>query len=432
MATESKRAASDYLALCLLAISVVPIHGLMTLLTQTEETFRQIDAPFTLSIFFAFAAPISIYLITRYARISNIGDIFGLFLLFFALYLFSSILPALLAGEIQAADVVIARFYLSTIIFTTAIYFWAAQLSDAALANVLRITKGLFVIACLGTIFTQQFGFYQERTGIERLAGLFFDQNQAAFVALYCLVLVAAYPANSRLLTLAQGGIAFTALVLTFSRTGLLTFLLLSFLFLFNRPSVKTVAFFIIGMTVLTWALWMVFEHDLMGLSWAQRARLADVLDIATGQVSEGTMGERAILFDVGARKIAEVFPWGAGINKFHSLEYGIRSYSSGAWLGVHNTYLMILGEAGLAALVAFLAFWTRTIWKLANSSSAFRIFSIGASVVLLCSMLTTHSVLSQKVPPAMLAFVMVIAARAPAFRKTFTAPRNTPGGFQA
>ena len=96
---------------------------------------------------------------------------------------------------------------------------------------------------------------------------------------------------------------------------------------------------------------------------------------------------------------------------------------------GVHNTYLMILGEAGLPALIAFLAFWARTLWKVANSN--FGVFAIGASAVLLCSMITAHGVLALKVPDVMLAFVMAIAARAPMSRMTFFTSETVPRGPQ-
>lgn len=428
MATKSKPAAPDYLALCLLAITLVNLNGVVTVLTQTPETMTRHTSSF--SVFFVFALPISLYLIGRYARISNMGDIFGLFLLFVALYLFGSIVPSLVVGDLQAAHLTPARIYISSAILTSAFYFWAATLSDTALVNVLRISKFLLLIACFSTIFSDQFNFYNSQANVERLGGFNINSNSAAFVALYSLVLVAAYPARSRLGTLAEGSIAVTALVLTFSRTGLLTFLLLCLLFIFNRPSTKAVVLFLIGVTLFTWALWSVFEHDLFGLSWHQRQRLADVLDLVTGQATERTVGPRALLFDTGLHKIAEAFPWGAGINKMHAMEYTMRSPKFGSqWLGVHNTYLMILGEAGLLAFVAFLAFWARTIWKLANS--AFRTFAMGATVVMLSSMMTTHAVLGNKTLAALLAFVMVIAARAPGSRTTFFPPEAVPGGSQ-
>lgn len=429
MTTGSKPAASYYLALFLLVISLVNLNGLLAMLAE-KGVIPQVKGLVT--VFFVFALPITLYLIVTHARISNIGDILKLYFLFFGLYLFGSLVPLIADGNIEGDQLRAARGYLSVVIFTSAIYFWAATLSDAELAQVFRILKGVLLIASLGTIFSQELSADQSEK-LQRFGGFYVNENTAAVSALYCLVLVLAFPARSRLLTLTQGGIALTALALTFSRTGLLLFLLLSLLYFFHRPSLKALVLFLIGMVLLSLTLWLVFENDLFGLTWYQRERLADVVDILTGRADEETAGARAILFDAGLRITREVFPWGAGLNELHRMDNVMRNTpniltsNESIWNGVHNTYLMVLGEAGLAALVAFLAFWARLIWKLSNS--AFRIFAMGATVIMLVTMVVGHAVLAHKMTAAVLALVMAIAARSERSWKASFAPETAPRG---
>ncbi len=398
METESRPAQLDFLALCLLAFALLSLNSAVLLLTLIPNFF---------SLYVAL--PITLYLIARYSRISNIGDIFGLFLLFFAIFLFGSTIPALAGHNI---DLDRLRQYAITVIFVSGVYFWAATLSDAALVTVLRIAKGMLLIASLTTIFsTQLAGFFQYDLGPERAFGFFGQPNNAAFAALYCLVLVVAYPARSLLLTLAQGSIAVAAMIMTFSRAGILIFLLLCLLFLLYRPSKGAIALFLIGMILFIPALWSVFEYDLFDLSGLQRRRLADILDLLIGQTDVQNTGKRVELWEIGVDRIAKVFPLGAGIGQFHYMEYSHRGGPTGSiWLGVHNAYLMILGEAGLPAFIAFLAFWATIIWK--SVKSEFGVFALGATAIFLSSMVSTHGILVQRAPDVMLALLMAVAAR--------------------
>lgn len=413
MATKPKPTGHDYLALFVIGLALIDVKGAIIVLTQAPGTLS--SNAFATMVFFAVAVPTSLYLVVRYARMSSMGDVYGLFALFFAFFVIWSTAQSLLFGSLDGDDRKLIEVYVFQFIFISGVYFWAAQLSDAELAGVLRCCKAMFLIAALAIILSPVFPYYQGVGG--RAGGFYINQGRAASAALFCLVLVAAFPARTRLLTIVQGGVGLTALILTFSRTGLLMVVLLGILSLFRRPSIKSAAIFIAGLIIVGGMLWSVLEYDLFNLSWEQRQRLADVVSILTGDGSQKSYDDRGILFDSGLKIISEQFPWGAGIGKFHHLEGVARHHTAGFWLGVHNAYLMILGEGGLATCIAFLAFWARLLWKL-TMPSPFFVFSMGTAIVILGSMLTSHAIFNDKVIVIMLAFLMVVAARLPAARK--------------
>ena len=114
--------------------------------------------------------------------------------------------------------------------------------------------------------------------------------------------------------------------------------------FVLTRRSLGTMLLFSLAGAIGITALWFVYEHDLFRLSWDQRERLADVFNLAGGEVSARTTTGRTVLIGFGLQKIKDVFPWGAGLGELHAMEGGLRKISNGLetdrWLGVHNTFL--------------------------------------------------------------------------------------------
>jgi O-antigen ligase len=199
---------------------------------------------------------------------------------------------------------------------------------------------------------------------------------------------------------------------MTYSRTGFLAFFILCFAYLLIRSTAKSWIAFILGAISVYLLLFLVLEYDIVHLSPDQKQRLSDVLGILTGETPQTRYEYREMLLEVGLDKIAALFPWGAGIGSFHSLEFGVRHRISGEWLGVHNTYVMILGEAGLAGIISFSVFWLTAINQAALSRH--RVLTLGIVTVILCSMLTTHSVLNDKIAAVMLAFLLAAVVRLP------------------
>ena len=81
-----------------------------------------------------------------------------------------------------------------------------------------------------------------------------------------------------------------------------------------------------------------------------------------------------------------------------------------GEWLGVHNAFLMVLGESGLIPLLALFAFLAALLRSVLASPR--RLMGLGLMTVLVGDMLVTHGVLAIRVHDLMLAIIMAIAFR--------------------
>ena len=405
---SSKKPARDPVAYLLLAVMLINLPGAVTVLTQSPG--RAADGHTGSLLVYPFALAFSLYLLGRYLRLSSLSGSYLAFLAFFTTYLGVAVVFSLINEDLNESDFIVFNMYAFQLLFISAIYFWLAQLGREDLEVCLRFSKKILLLASLGMLFSPFLTYYQANAA-DRAGGFFIDQNQAAFAVLYCLVLVAVYPAQRPLIALVEAGIATSAVMLTFSRTGLLVFIVLCGLYLLSRRSVGQVVLSLVGFAAVFLLLWATFEYDLVHLNFEQRQRLEDVAAILSGETIQKTYDQRAILFDIGLHRIAEQLPWGAGIGKFHEMEYGVRHQPTGHWLGVHNAYLLILGEAGLAGFIAFLGFWAVAFWKMAQPSE-YRGLAIGLTVVMFSSMMTTHAVFNYKVSAIMLAVVIALTAR--------------------
>jgi O-antigen ligase len=226
--------------------------------------------------------------------------------------------------------------------------------------------------------------------------------------ALYCLVLVFALPAKSTGIRIAQGMLAIAATVLTFSKTGMIILLALTLIYVAAKRSILLMAA-VAAVVVSAWSLIsLIFEADLFSLSWNQRARLADVLNLAMGDINDRSTTGRNFLLDFGTQRIMEALPWGAGIGQFHAMDAGWRN-PGGEWLGIHNTFLMLVGEAGIIPLVLAVAFFTTVL--ICGARTRYPIIIYGFAIILIGDMMTSHNVLMLRVPDVAFAVVAALAA---------------------
>ena len=405
------------IGLSLLLFTGLNLNAVVAMLTGESEVLSPL------------ALVLTVTLTIQYARIRYLSFIYMLFVLTIFSYLVMGSVPRM---ETVSIDMYYVRLYIATLLLVSAMYLWIVSLDDEGVSTVLVIFKYLLLIACLGTIFSsslEQFkavnpadAIYAPEIGEpERASGLFSNPNQAASAALYCLVLVVALPAKSIFWRIAQCGIAVLALVMTFSKAAILGALVLTVAFLLTRRSLGTLLLFSVAVALGGIALWFVYEHDLFRLSWDQRERLADVLNLVGGEVSARTTTGRTVLLEFGIEKVKGVFPWGAGLGEFHAMEGGIRKIMNGLetnlWLGVHNTFLTILGESGLIPFLIFLGF---LVWPIiAARKSKYRGIVFGFTMILIIQMTAGHDVLLLRFTDATIAITLALATLAVARAKT-------------
>ncbi len=343
----------------------------------------------------------------RHVRLWLITEPYVLFLFFITAFLVASQAQSLANGALEMNYFII---YSGSLLFVSGFYFWIVGCSDVELEKILRMLKTLLLIACLVVPFSPYMSAYVKYEGPEgRASGLFGNPNDAGVVALYAMVLVAAYPARSSLVTWAQVAIALAALLLTFSKAGLICLLLITVLILIQRGSLALFIVAAIAFVAAGFAFRYLFENHMLNLTGEQRERIGDVINILGGEVSSRTTTGRTIMWELGMRRIAEQLPWGAGLGQFHSLEGGSRG-ALRVWLGVHNTFLMVLGEGGLFPFVLFIAFLVRSF--ILGFRAKPRIVAVGFGLIAVIDMFSSHSTLGFRLSNIALAIMMAIAGR--------------------
>jgi O-antigen ligase len=181
--------------------------------------------------------------------------------------------------------------------------------------------------------------FYPTRFG--RYSGFYINPNVAGFICIYGYSLV--YSLKSTSLKL-LGQFIFTLMgLLTFSRTFIVIWVLLNIISL--RISIKNIR--ILGIGVLLFST-LIFIDEVVGLNnprFQQLRAIATNEEVSIEEVNEGSRTETwAKYYD----KIFESPIFGSG--------YGTFSGKMNSE-GVHNTYLMIIGEAGIIPFFIFIAF---------------------------------------------------------------------------
>jgi O-antigen ligase len=349
----------------------------------------------------------------RYTRPVAVSELLVLFMTFMVSFLASATVISLINGSFETTYLTI---YSATLLLISGVYFWLFGCTDAEFEKVLRLFKGILLVACALVPMSPYITPYLDFKGPEgRSTGLFGSPNDAGVAALYCLVLIAAYPAKSRLVTAIHTTIALVALALTFSKAGILCLGLLIMFILVERRSVKLIVLAIVAFAIAGFALQYLFDHDLFSLNREQRERIADVLALAGGEVSMRATTGRTILWETGMWRIQDQLPYGSGLGSFHSLEGGSRG-DINLWLGVHNTFLMIIGEAGLVPFAIFMTFLARLF--IIGAQAKDRLVAVGFGVVFVVDMLSSHSTFAFRLSNVALAIAIAVGARGAFKRK--------------
>lgn len=174
-----------------------------------------------------------------------------------------------------------------------------------------------------------------------RYSGFYLNPNEAGFICISGYSLV--YSLKNKLKILGQ--FVFTLIgLLTFSRTFILIWLVLNLISL--KISLKNIR--ILGIGILIFSA-LIFIDEAIGLNnprFEQLKSFTNNKDVSTEELSDDSrMATWAEFYD----KIFESPIFGSG--------YGTFSAKTGL-LGVHNTYLMIIGEAGIIPFILFIGYF--------------------------------------------------------------------------
>lgn len=193
-----------------------------------------------------------------------------------------------------------------------------------------------------------------------RFGGFFGNPNEAGVMACVAVAFILAEPFNSRGMQIIALAAASLAALLTFSKTAWIVLPFVYALFLAQRSSRSPLLLlsifaaipllaFIDVVDLLEWLL----DNPIFELNFAQERRIQQVMFVLNASAeASSALTNRDFLWQFGFEKIMQSPIIGSGLGTFHHLEGGLLEHE--VWQGVHNTYLMVWGEAGLFVFSLF------------------------------------------------------------------------------
>ena len=205
---------------------------------------------------------------------------------------------------------------------------------------------------------------YRPPEGAYRFSGTFRDPNDAAITASFAVVAALALLRYGRFLTLGYGVllVGVVAVVATLSRTAVivLPIVMLSALFAARGPQRRRLggALGIVAVAVAGVAMTVNVES----FQEAQIERFRTLADLAPPMVvDDESLASRLPLWQLGLDQALQSPLVGSGLGRMHHLE-GAWFHRTGVLMGVHNQYLLLLGEAGFLPLILFVGFLVVTL----------------------------------------------------------------------
>lgn len=203
-------------------------------------------------------------------------------------------------------------------------------------------TRELFYFILIGSLsIVVETIFFPIRQG--RYSGVYLNPNVAGFICIFGYALT--YGLKNLSLKL-FGQFIFTLMgLLTFSRTFIVIWILLNLISL--KISIKNIRIIGVGVLIISS---LMFIDQLVGLNNPRFDQLKRILNNEKASNQVLTEDSRTDTWSLYYEKIKKSPVIGNG--------YGSFSGEMGRIVGVHNTYLLILGEAGIIPFLLFLAYF--------------------------------------------------------------------------
>ena len=233
-------------------------------------------------------------------------------------------------------------------------------------------------------------------SGAYRFFGSFSDPNDAAFVACLAIVTALALIMGDRFRAFAHGAlaVAVAALIGTLSRTGLVVVPVVTLGALLagrgvQRARVARAA----GFAALAVAATLVALGP-SAFDERRISRLESVVAIFIGPIAgEMQLPDRVVLWNLGLEQALAAPLVGNGLGRLHALD-GAWYNEEGVLLGVHNQYLVLVGEAGFVPLLAYCLFLVMMVQAgFRNGRASWPVAAVGGwAVVLIFFSMTFHT----------------------------------------
>lgn len=400
---------------CLNVIIFANLNGLFNMIFG-------IDAP--LSVLILILSLVVIYLaIVKF----GVSPKFGPFLLlvsFFTAYLYFGQVALLIDSSALHNKTSLLehyRRYISTVIIISAYFLgYVAIKKNDPNFNILKNVAPYLIFTTAFVVLSSVFGLtsiyeYGKDYEGDRNIGFFGNPNEAGAFACYTLSILFSLLLVSRsklLLLLLIFGTIFVA-ISTFSKAAFFTILVLIVLFLFYslsnffkiglKAKFITIAF-ILSSTISVFLILNNLSTITKQLSLGQMYRVMAVIDLLEGNINETSASERDVLWIHALEIIPNRIIFGHGLGTFHRLNSGPKR------LGVHNTFLMIVGESGIFVLLLFIIALF-SIWKMVKFLPYHTKYAVTAILIVFVfnELMTNHNALGLRYSNALTGLVLAL-----------------------
>ncbi|MBL7817962.1 MAG: O-antigen ligase family protein [Saprospiraceae bacterium] len=273
----------------------------------------------------------------------------------------------------------ILRVMLQTLLVTIAVYKYTLYIHQRGyMHTAINVFTAVLLFGAIITILSPFLGFYSagffrpefnNTSSLTRPAGFYMNPNSAGYHAVVALLLsvsILLREKGSRILafvmillsllsafiTLSKGAILMSLIVLV-SYFGLGT-VYFNRLYKTNRRSLVIVG----SLVIFSLAQFVVFLMSKFNeLGAFEQSRLVQIMDLLGGKVNTETTTNRSDIAATGLKWIAEAPFFGWGFGAFHYIRHGGDA-------GIHNMFLMLIGESGIIPMLLYIVFFIFGIYK--------------------------------------------------------------------
>ncbi len=367
----------------------------------------------------AFFSPIillsCVLIIFNTPRPKYYSNLFIVLLAFYGLYMFIGLISYIVYPENlhhKTSLYQLYRGYISSILIYWALYQYIAneffEKGKSRLVELIHKASFLFLLPLFFTIFGGELGLTESMSFIkdygDRQIGIFTNPNttglHANYMLCFCFYSIISNRKGKLFWLILVGASCYAAFLSLSKAAILMTLLNLTFFTLFNiiyyfklKFTGKIISIFnILLIAYGSIYIYTNFENLTKGLSYASMKRIEDTIALSRGELNDRTTSERSGIAKLVFPKIIEHPIIGNGFGSFHRIkEHG---------LGVHNTALLIVGEAGVVPSALFLLFTALYfLHSIKQKELAYKYLFISLMITfLMIAFLTSHNALDERI----------------------------------
>lgn len=372
--------------------------------------------------------------LSRMRIVDALGGMGALLVAALASYAGIGIVMAIATGSASSAGAwdYLVRYLISILIILAAAIGGRIVVQRAGHENALLGVLGLLTASCALTLASPWLLRVFQNPPLDasfRYFGVFANPNEAGFVACLAVALALSFIRTGRFAVLAYGSlfVAVPALIGTYSRTALITLLVLVIGgALASRGNERWRA---LGGMVAVGLFFVNTMTDMNAgiLLESQIGRLESLIAaIENRSADDVTMAGRLTLWRLALDETLESPLVGLGLGQLHSLDAAWLT-DEGIPLGAHNMYLMLWGEAGIVPLILFVLFLAGMLrLGIGTRPNGLAAGAVGGwGMALLLTAITSHSLLLNR--PANLIIGIACALAAARCSRRQDIPRTGP-----